>query len=249
MTDKNKYRLRNAIKQLPLSSAPDRVWSAIKLHLDSQHESGREHFDKAKSQFQATKLKAPDIWEEIASRLSEENEKSEDNLQKAILDLPKNELPVDIFGETIEAISKEKSLNWYQQPMVKWAAAVVLVMIVGWAMTDSYFESSTQPTESITYTEEIADTEEDIMSILVGFQKEDEVMALVESTCLPLEIKCENPEFQGLLTQYKELEGVKENLIAEIKVHQDQSQLVDYLVRVEKEKTEIGKKLIYYLLS
>jgi hypothetical protein len=52
-----------------------------------------------------------------------------------------------------------------------------------------------------------------------------------------------------MLNQYLELEAAKQELADQLKNHREQTQLVNYLVRIEKEKTEVGKQLIQYLIS
>ncbi len=249
MTNKKKNRLQDAIENLPMLQAPDKIWLAISERLDSQEESGHDNLNKAKEQLQSSTLEAPDIWDEIAGHMSEEASNSEDVLKRAILELPVAELPADVFDQVVADVAEKGSERWFKQPRMKWAAAIIAFLLISWFAVNINTNNEAKITETIAYSEESISTEDDIQEILSSFEHNDEVMALVESTCLPLEIKCENPEFKGLLTQYQELEDVKDNLIEEIKVHQGQSQLVDYLVRVEKEKTEIGKKLINYLLS
>ena len=256
MQEKNRHILHKVIASLRSRNAPGGIWLKISQRLNEHNEQGLQYLEKAKENVRKDRFEAPDIWGRIAGSLDEtaETEQPEENnmrvLKKAIDSLPQHRAPDNLFNNIVGAteIKREKGKSIFHPYLVSGAAAMVLLAItIGlWLKT----ESRQNAQETITYSEETVDQQpEQFTTILSSFEQEDEVLAFVEANCLQIQLKCDSDEFKGLLLQYKELDTVKQTLMAEILLHQEQVQLINYLIRVEKEKTEVGKKLIQYLLS
>ena len=255
MQEKNRHILNKIIASLPNKKAPAWIWPKISQRLNEYNDQGQEHFEKAMDNIKKDQIKAPDMWDQITNSLDQitETGQSEEHniaaLQKAIRSLPRHQAPDDLFDKIInttkEPIEKRKSLGRLYR--ISGVAATVLLVITLSFWSKNQNQENTG--ETITYSEETIQSSDNFNALLSSFEQKDEVLAFVEANCLQIELKCENDEFKGLLSQYKELDTVKQSLIAEITLHQEQVQLIDYLIRVEKEKTEIGKKLIQYLLS
>ena len=256
MLEKNRHILNRVIASLRQRKAPAGIWTKIRQWLDENEGQGKEHFDRAREAFRKDQVKAPDVWGQIANSLDaagRTGQPAESNtriLQDAIDSLPSHQAPDGLFEKIVgpTTIQKEKGKPLYRRlyRISGVAATVLLLITLGlWLRTPN----QENRLETITYSEETIQPSENFNALLSSFEEQDEVLAFVEANCLQIELKCENDEFKGLLLQYKELDTVKQNLLTEITLHQEQVQLIDYLIRVEKEKTEVGKKLIQYLLS
>ncbi|MCG8319261.1 MAG: hypothetical protein MI921_07160 [Cytophagales bacterium] len=255
MQEKNRHILNKIMASLPKRKAPARIWAKVSQRLNENREQGQEHLEKAMESIKLEEIKAPDIWRKISGALDkvgETDQPDEHNtsaLKAAIRTLPQYSAPGDLFDHVVNPARKttEKGKSFKRLYRISGVAAtVVLVLTLGfWLKNQNQKETG----ETITYSEETIQSSDHFNALISSFEEKDEVLAFVEANCLQVELKCENAEFKGLLLQYKELDTVKQSLIAEITLHQEQVQLIDYLIRVEKEKTEIGKKLIQYILS
>ena len=255
MQEKNRHILNKIIASLPNKKAPAWIWSKISRRLNEYGEQGQEHFERAMDNIKKDKTKAPDIWNKITNSLDQVGETGQPEernmpvLEEAIRSLPQHQAPDNLFDKVVNPVktAPEKGKPFRHLYRISGVAATVLLVITlsVWLKTKNQENTS----ETITYSEETIQLSDNFNSLLSSFEQKDEVLAFVEANCLQIELKCENDEFKGLLLQYKELDTVKQTLIAEIILHQEQVQLIDYLIRVEKEKTEVGKKLIQYLLS
>ena len=254
MQEKNRHILEKVIASLQSRMAPAGIWLKISQRLDESNEKGKEHLERAKENVRKEHVKAPDIWDQIANSLdqnTETGESKENNIQvlkEAINSLPRHHAPDDLFENIINPPKVQKGKTIRRFYRVSGVAATILLIVTLGIWKKSFDGQNT--VETITYSEEtVSQAPDQFSALLSSFEQEDEVIAFVEANCLQIEIKCDSDEFKGLLLQYKELDTVKQNLMVEISLHQEQVQLIDYLIRVEKEKTEVGKKLIQYLLS
>ena len=257
MQEKNRHILKQAIASLSDRKAPKATWLTISRQLDEIDAQGQEHFEKACKNVRKNLVEAPDIWDKITESLDQMDEMTESEdlnpriLKDAVNALPQHQSPGNLFDNIIDRVEtgkKSKKLIFNRRYQLSGIAAMILLVmsISFWLNRDT---SQKDTNGIITYSEEIVPPADNINTLLSSFEQEDEVLAFVEANCLQIELKCDNDEFKGLLSQYKELDTVKQTLMAEIAAHREQVRLMDYLVRVEKEKTEVGKKLIQYLLS
>ena len=257
MQEKNRHILSKIIASLPDKATPAWIWPKIRQRLDEHEEQGREHLEKAAESIKHDYIKAPEIWNQLTKSLDqagetvrpEAQELNRAALEKAIKTLPLQKAPGDLFENIVDPAiltTKKGKASSRIYRISGMAATVLLILTFGLWLR---FQNQQDTGEIITYSEETIQPSESFGSIVSSFDQNDEVLDFVEANCLQIALKCDNDEFKGLLLQYKELTTAKETLMAEIALHQEQVRLIDYLIRVEKEKTEIGKKLIQYLLS
>lgn len=236
MPDSNDHMIK-AIKQLPVYRAPDPVWGKISEALDM--EVGLSHLDNALLQY--TELKsAPDhVWDNLEQEL--EIASKEAPMRTAIETLPCYEAPVRFEDLTLD---KEKT-RWL--PSMAWTTGIAasLLIIIG-----LYFLQ--EPDEYImisSTTEEITAPNEILKAAIGGLNQEDELLEVIKAHCSKIALQCQSQEFKGLLEYYLELDTSKQELITTMNNHKSQLHLVDYLVRVEKEKNEVGKQLIQMIIG
>lgn len=199
--------------------------------------------DISKAIQQLSDFKAPDfIWEQVSKRL--DNAENQTPLQKAIMELPTHSAPPGVEDHLFPENSKSKRVHFNNLYAWLSGVAALLVFTVGILF---YWGSSEKVT--VTSSEEvITDPRLTMGEFLNQFSEEDEITVLVESQCELLVAKCQSKEFETLYQYYLELSASRQELIDAIN-HTHQLQLMDYLIRVEKEKTEIGKKLLQILIA
>ncbi|MDN5201465.1 hypothetical protein QQ008_08835 [Fulvivirgaceae bacterium BMA10] len=246
MQEKNRNILTKAITSLKDRKVKKSLWDNIIGALGESTEKGKEHLDRNLEAYKKKTMTAPDLWRDIQSNLNA-TEGNQAHLKRAIQELPEYNLPSEDFELIISSIDKGKESGKNTRFWISGIAASI-IFILG-----IYYLSIVQhiPEEQITisYTEEQISGEMNAFELITQFSEQDEVLAFVEENCLQVALKCESPEFKGLLDQYLELDTTKQDLLKELAMHQEQVRLMDYLVRIEKEQTEVGKKLITLLLS
>jgi hypothetical protein len=168
---------------------------------------------------------------------------SEATLRRAVGELPQYALRQDGFDRVLQATPETRrspARGWYAAAGI--AASLALLVTLGW------FTGADRASErvQVTYSEETLYAP-DHAGAADSLRTEAGVLAFVRAHCSPAVLPCQHPEFKGLLAQYQELEAARQELAAQIRAHREQPQLVRYLVRVEKEQTEVGKRLIQYL--
>ncbi len=217
--------LNEAISKLPSKKAPDHCWEEISAYLDDQ---------VLKEAIIDMEIKrAPEEpWEKIQSAL-EEN----DPLARAIADLPQRKLVNDNFDRLMEPeINNTRGFK-------RWlgiAASFLLITSLYWIYN--------QPTNGLEYSEEIASELPQLPDNAKGLEG-DEVLMFITENCAIDEIRCKSPEFTGLFDLYLQLTATQKELEIEIAQNQQFTSLMTFLVETEKEKTEIGKQLIYLIMS
>lgn len=247
MDELDQHILHKAIGQLSSKKAPEGVWSSIAQELDRTE--NRTALDRAIGEL--NQRKAPDAWMDMEQRL--DVDASEYHLSRAIAKLPKRSVPEDSFDDIAQRF-EHSSGKWRQ--IQYWAsgiaASAILVLGLWW------YSGNVKSSEriSISYSEEIQPSVAtlDVMSTV---DSDDEVLLFIRQHCNLLTEKCESPRFKGLLDQYVELDTAKQDLMAQIDANkhgtnlQDkmEAQLVNYLVRIEKEQSKVGKRLIQILMS
>jgi len=179
--------------------------------------------------------KAPDVWNSINDRLH--TDANRDALSQAIEELDVKEAP-DIWAEVESSLDERKTVKrpfWY-------AAAAISLLLVSYLFYNQLSQGQTE--EIITYsTEEVEYFE--VAGEMEGFESnDDEILQYVHQNCKRLIAKCEDPEFKGLLETYMELNDAKEEIEAELDKNNNQPQLMKYLIRVEKNQTQVGKDML-----
>ncbi len=186
--------------------------------------------------------KAPDgIWEHIEYRLDQLENQS--YLQQAVKQLPTYTAPktseIKIFEERLSP--KNIFLNrWYVWLSGAAAAILIFAILVPW---------TTHQSITVTHSEEtIKDHRVTVAETVAQFTDDKELISLIEDHCQRLSSQCATEEFETLYHYYLDLNHSKAELIDAIEQSQ-QVHLLEYLVRVEKEKNEIGKQLMQMLLG
>lgn len=239
--------MSKSIEGLPKFKAPKEVWKAISDALDNQ--TGKSLQEGVEEVRQET-LKAPDIWSDIEADLDDQpyQEFNRPVLKEAIDGLPLLKAPqldLNNLTETDNPSFFRRNLS------VISGIAASLSLIASVLFFTINLEGEEQETVSITYSEEVGEEDIDALTVIEDFEAntEDEVLTFIKENCTDLIARCEDPEFKGLLDHYIELEDARNHLLQEVKSNRHQVQLVNYLIEVEKEKTEIGKALIQSLMS
>ena len=216
--------LSKAISGLRSKKAPDLCWEKILAQLDDQ--VLQEAVDNME-----VKQAPEDSWDQIQSALDESP------LTRAIADIPQRKLVDDNFDQLLEP--KIDSKNRFG----KWlgiAASVLVIFSLYWLYL--------QPAESLQYSEEIVSESLRLPHVPTEFEK-DEVLMFIRENCAIDQVRCKSSEFAGLYDLYLELSEAQKELKTELEKNQQMSALVSYLVETEKEKTEVGKQLIYLIMS
>jgi hypothetical protein len=237
MMQEQEDHLHQAIGGLPLYRAPVRVWAQVEQALDQ--EQGRQHLNQALVDYQQALLPSPLSWEALENRLVQQQ-----RLSAAVASLPAYTLKKDLFGRILRQVAGPKPQRSLQAYWLSGVAAAVLLVL-------GFFWLSRPPedagTVKVTYSQETLPALE-LAPLEARLGENDEVLGFIRENCRRLQGPCASPRFQGLLHQYLELDAATQELAGQLNRHQEQTQLVGYLVRIEKEKTEVGKKLIQYLI-
>lgn len=237
MLDKIKH-IAQVISELPTHKAPGNIWNKIVGELDQ--EQGIDHLHKAIEDYNSG-LKAPDfIWENFERDLDQL--KLDEILSRAIDELPTQAAP-DLFDQIAPRQAKQVSFN----QKLAWLTGVAASFLL---LIGTYFFYQTDEVVLLaSYTEESNESNAIIKAAIDQLGEDDEILEVIEVHCAQIAIQCESPEFKGLFDYYLELDASKDELIAVMNDNQEQVQLVDYLVRVEKEKNEVGKQLIQMIIG
>jgi hypothetical protein len=235
---KNKNILKHALMELPQHKAPEQVWHRIEQALDK--EKGLLHLDRAITQYKEEIVQANLPWETIEQELE-----SQQILNRAINALPTYKVTKDVLESILSKTQKKEPQ--LKHPFLYWIAglAASIILLIGFLWLNKTPASAEKI--QITYREE-AFSSTDWQAMYSQVPEEDELMQFIRENCAGLAIQCQEPGFRGLLEKYLELHAARQELLHQFKTHQEQTQLASYLVRIEKEKTEVGKKLIQHLL-
>lgn len=221
--------LKNAIKQLELKKAPDFIWLEMESRLEKDS-------DLKNSISGLSKRKAPDsVWDSIHDRLDRPN-----TLSRATENLPKRKLDNDMF-EQIIATNSIRTNSLFNLKWVFGLAASIMLLIT------SVFIYEQNGIEQIEFSEQLSLMPMEVEHSL-GFENDD-VLNFIESNCSIVALKCDTEEFKGLFDLYLELNQTQKMLLEEAKNQYEVQSLMKYIVQTEKERTEIGKQLIYLIMS
>ena len=187
------------------------------------------------------------IWCKIEEELEKAvAEKKRENLANAVYAMPVSKAPASIW-ENVEAelgeklyVTHKSKIKFYLQIV----ASIALVIGLG-VLMNNYFTHDFGK-ESLAFSKEtVIDNSMDTHSQSL----EGELSDLIQQQCQNQPVVCENPqvtELRGELAELgKSLEEVKE-LYAD---SNNDPETYKYILRIEKEKTEISKKLLQYFNS
>ena len=187
-------------------------------------------------------LKAPDIWSSIESELDASPEQNSASLKDAIKSLKDHEAP-DVWIEVSSSLEEKKNFTWRYLSV---AASISLLAVLAYLILPNPNRSN----ESIIYSTEeleVFQVEQDITPI--NSSADDMLLAYIKENCTRLAATCQDPEFKELLEIYTELNKTKEELNRALMVTTNRTQLMKYLIKVEKNQTEIGKDMLKKIKS
>ncbi|MEQ9426539.1 MAG: hypothetical protein RJQ09_19105 [Cyclobacteriaceae bacterium] len=230
--------MTKAISGLPKHTAPDFIWEKIAAELDM--EKGLVHLDNAIQDFKKDRKPPEWVWGQIAAEL--DILEREGPLRKAITELPKHQAP-DIFDEVAPKQSKQVFLN----QGFRWVSGIAASLLILFGV---YYITASQEQVDVVATTETSQSHNEVVKAAISqLGEDDEILEVIEVHCAQVALRCESPEFKGLFDYYLELDASKEELLTAMNEHQEQVQLVDYLVRVQKEKDDVGKQLIQLIIG
>ncbi|MBD0256071.1 MAG: hypothetical protein ICV83_10155 [Cytophagales bacterium] len=231
MEEKGRRTLYRALSRLPAYPAPERVWAGIEKALDAERGAGM----------------APGAPEAHCARVEANREaarrENEAILRRAVQALPRHAPKNDVFDAIFESTApaaRNPARPWYRVAGI--AASVALLVTGAWFARVGEESERVQ----VTYSEETLYPSDQQWQADTLRAAED-VLAFVRVHCTAAVLACQTPEFKGLLGQYQALEAARRELESQLAAHREQPQLVRYLVRVEKEQTEVGKRLIQFI--
>lgn len=209
-------------------------------------ELNKEHLQKGIEELPESKP-PKDLWNNIEHKLNTDVEK---HFKEAIEDLPVFEpkLPFSQIAQNLEKRKGKKVQLSAKKYWLRIAASITLFMI-GFQFFTAQTDQVNQ--EQITYTEseEVLSEPIVISQNLLELNQDDEVYQVILKNCETSVIKCEKPEFQELLNHYLTLNSERNSLFSEIQNKQQETMMLPHIVRIEKEKSKVGKMLIQLLLS
>ncbi len=224
--------LRRLIRELPEYNVPEEVWVNISEILDKDYEN--DNLKRSISQLKP--LTAPDQWPGIEKELRKDE--SDKVLAKAVAELPQYLFKKDLFESIHQKIKPRTAFARYWK-----IAAMIIFTVMGAYLVWEFQKQSIE----VIQTEELLYSSETVLELLATLPDEDEVLRFIESNCIEFVVKCDAPIFQGLLSHYQDLRQAEMVLLKEIHQNQHTPQLVKYLVRIRKQRNEVGKSMIDYL--
>ncbi len=181
----------------------------------------------------------PNIWLQIAAELDSEEEQNQEILVKSIQSLSQQEAP-DVW---LNVSSKLESKSANQWKYLAIAASISLVVLV------SYFILPHRSAEEITYSTEQVEFFGVGQYVAEDINTDDILLTYIKENCVRLATTCQDPEFKALLESYMELDATKDELNKALEKAPDQSKVMKYLIKVEKNQTEIGKDMLKKMKS
>lgn len=206
-------------------------------------EKNRHILEKAFEQLPAFKADAR-IWDKIEQQLDKEGcEKNPETLTHALSQMISFRADENIWNKIEKELDSESNTatKFY---FLKIAASVIIISGVSIGVSRMFTKNT--PPEQITFSQEkIPDNESDVYSA----ELEKELTDLIRQQCLIQPDICKNPVFTEL---NEELSGLTKSL-DEIKMFSKNSdndpEIYKYILRIQKERAEISKKLLHFFNS
>lgn len=188
--------------------------------------------------------KAPDIWRAIAKHLQNFDESGQENLKKAAGSLRGINAP-DVWPEIEKTLDRgsEKPITLWKR--LSWVAVASVIVLLGYLWITILQPAKVN--EMISYsTEEVPffNAQEELKGLNTN---DDQVLDYIQGHCQALAVKCQNPHFETLIETYLELNRAKEELEVQLNLVANQEQVIKFLIKIEKEKTEVGKEMLRML--
>ncbi|NQZ78536.1 MAG: hypothetical protein HRT61_20850 [Ekhidna sp.] len=183
---------------------------------------------------------APDIWSSIETELNSQEEANKEVLLKAINALGSHEAP-DVWTGVSEELQTKSQNTWKYLAI---AASVSLVAVL------SLLFLPNQSSETLSYSSEqveFFDVNQPLPTI--NSHADDMLLTYIKENCTRLAATCQDPEFKELLEAYMELDETKQELKQTLEQANDPTQIMKYLIKVEKSQTELGKDMLQKMKS
>lgn len=206
-------------------------------------EKNKHILDKALEQL--PQFKADDrIWDKVVEQLdNEEGEQNPEILKRSI-----NQLPSFRAGENIwnniekELDGKSSAANKFY--FLKIAASLILLIGIG-ILINNMFTSNTQK-DNITFSQEaVSDNTTDLSSTALEMELND----LIKQQCRIQPDICMNPVFNELKEELSGLTRSLEQVKTLSKNSANDPETYKYILRIQKEKAAISKKLLQFFNS
>ena len=179
----------------------------------------------------------PDIWSSIVVELTSREENKE-VLSQSVQSLAQHQAP-DVWMEVSSGLSAKSGKRWKYYAA---AASLVLIGLVSVLLVPKQAEEITYSTEQVDFFE--------VGQRVTGYNGADDVLlSYIKENCVRLAATCQDPEFKSLLEMYMELDVRKEELNKALQLAPDQTKVMKYLIKVEKNQTEIGKDMLKKMKS
>jgi hypothetical protein len=226
--------LHRAIAELPTYQAPESIWQQVEQDLEKC---------EAYTFPDTTSLDAH--MDRLQTNLLEAAQQQQVILKQAIRALPQYQAEKDVFDQIIQ---RPKGNKISYQRIIYWTSGIAasILLLLAWLWMDKSVNNTGQV--KLTYTQETL-TPFNWKQFSATPGSKDEVLSFIEQHCIQATQKCQEPKFKGLYDAYIQLQEAKTELQSQLEQHQNQPELVKYLIRVEKQQTEVGKQLIQQLLS
>ena len=254
MLEINKHILNKAIAELPQLVPDVSLWDKIETKLDAENNFTYLKNNKLQAAITQLPVRNPDanLWNRIEKKLEKENpvEPGRENLIGAIRELPQHKPSINtwnIIEKSLEQTqAKVFSIKRFFYP-ISIAASILLLVGLYWFYSPSNFATN-EHIATVASEEIIQNTAASVIPS-GNEQNDNEIMEMIKIHCNSIPESCENPYFNGLLSQYKELKASQEELQSKATENNDDSFLKKSIIKIEKEKTKVTKKLVEYLIS
>lgn len=188
---------------------------------------------------QLKQVEGPDVWVAISAELDKQEEQNRDRLSRSIQLLPVKEAP-QVWSVVANNLDDRSISPWKYLAIA--ASVSLLALITYLVVPKTSAEEVTYSTEQVAFFEvgqQISETND----------ADDLLLSYIKENCVQLATTCQDPEFKELLEAYMELSDTKEALNEALEVAPDQTQVMKYLIRVEKNQTQIGKDMLKKMKS
>ena len=242
MEEKNRHILKKVIELLPSYLPLEKCWDKISktMNEDLYMEGNRHYLQKAIHDLPQYNPR-PELFDKIEKELQELKSK------KAIGQLPTHS-PSDELWNKIELQLDQKQVRVI--PIQQWAkyslriaASVILLLGAYWIY--HYTQPIKENTEISYSTETVIEPGEEINEIAYN---ENNAAEFIRTSCLKQPDVCSQPQVDALKTQLDELENEQTRLKESLEQDKDNAELIKSLIKIEKEKTKVSKKLIQYII-
>lgn len=189
--------------------------------------------------------KAPQgIWEKIEEELEHSStENKRESLKEAIDDLPNIKTPEFVWKN----IDKELAGTNAPQGNLKYfkmAASIALLIGIGFLVQRMLQGRSDK--ELLSFSKEVIENK---LPDRESKNKDSELDHIIQEQCAVQPDVCENPEFTELKRELNDLTWSLEQIKTQSENSDNDPETYKYILRIEKEKAEITKKIIQHFNS